>query len=175
MAMEQTGPAKPATPAPAGSAAAAGPTADSQQSTASFEPRLVAFLCHYCAFAAADMAGSMRLQYPPNVSNVRLPCTGKLDVLHILRAFEEGADGVMVAGCEEGSCHYLKGNLIARSRVNYAKTLLAKIGIEPERLHMYNLSSAMGPKFAAIVREMVERVRGLGPSPVSAARRGVSR
>ena len=138
---------------------------------AGFEPRIVAFLCHYCAFAAADMAGSMRLQYPPNVRNVRLPCTGKLDVLHVLRAFEEGADGVMVAGCEEGSCHYLKGNLIARSRVEYAKQLLAQVGIEPERLHMYNLSSSMGPKFAAIVTEMVERVQALGPSPVGRPRR----
>jgi coenzyme F420-reducing hydrogenase delta subunit len=173
--MEQTVPAKPATPPSAASAAAAEPRTNGQEPKAVFEPRIVAFLCHYCAFAAADMAGSMRLQYPPNVRNVRLPCTGKLDVLHILRAFEEGADGVMVAGCEEGSCHYLKGNLIAKSRVNHAQTLLAKIGIEPERLHMYNLSSAMGPKYAAIVKEMVERVRGLGPSPVTAARRGVSR
>jgi len=172
--MEQTNPAK-TTPSPGQPAPVASPMANGQKPTAVFEPRIVAFLCHYCAFAAADMAGSMRLQYPPNVRNVRLPCTGKLDVLHILRAFEEGADGVMVAGCEEGSCHYLKGNLIAKSRVNYAKTLLAKIGIEPERLHMYNLSSSMGPKFAAIVREMVERVRGLGPSPITAARRGVSR
>ncbi|MBI5499646.1 MAG: hydrogenase iron-sulfur subunit [Deltaproteobacteria bacterium] len=135
-----------------------------------FEPRLVAFLCHYCAFAAADMAGSMRLQYPPNVRNIRLPCTGKLDAGHILRAFEEGADGVMIAGCEEGSCHFLKGNLVAKSRVNWVKTLLAKVGLEPERLHMYNLSSAMGPRWAAIVQEHVERVRALGPSPARAPR-----
>lgn len=135
-----------------------------------FEPRLVAFLCHYCAFAAADMAGSMRLQYPANVRHIRLPCTGKLDVLHLLRAFEEGADGVMVAGCEEGSCHFLKGNLIAKSRVRYTKTLLEKVGIEPDRLHMYNLSSSMGPKFAAFTREMVERVRALGPSPARRSR-----
>ncbi len=170
--MEQTTPAK---PSPTHCCAASGPgperTTKNEERTTPFEPRIVAFLCHYCAFAAADMAGSMRLQYPPNVRNVRLPCTGKLDVIHILRAFEDGADGVMVAGCEEGSCHYLRGNLIAKSRVNYAKTLLAKIGIEPERLHMYNLSSSMGPKFAAIVREHVERVRGLGPSPVTAGRK----
>ena len=139
-----------------------------------FRPQIVAFACHYCAYAAADLAGGLRLNYPPSIKIIELPCTGKLDVLHILRAFEEGADGVMVAGCEEGSCHYLKGNLIAKSRVSYARTLLAKIGLEPERLQMYNLSSAMGPRFAAIVQEMVERVRGLGPSPVT-ARRGVSR
>lgn len=135
-----------------------------------FEPRIVAFLCHYCAFAAADMAGSMRLQYPPNVRNIRLPCTGKLDAGHLLRAFEEGADGVMVAGCEEGSCHFLKGNLIAKSRVRWVQTLLAKVGIEPERLHMYNLSAAAGPRAAEIVRDMVERIRKLGPSPVRGPR-----
>jgi F420-non-reducing hydrogenase iron-sulfur subunit len=148
----------------------ASPTARNQQPTTAFEPRIVAFLCHYCAFAAADMAGSMRLQYPPNVRNVRLPCTGKLDAMHILRAFEEGADGVMVAGCEEGSCHYLRGNLIAKSRVKWVKSLLAKVGIEPERVHMYNLSSSMGPKWAAYVKEMVERVRALGPSPARGGR-----
>ena len=149
-------------------AASPGPerkTNHEERKTSPFEPRIVAFQCHYCAFAAADMAGSMRLQYPPNIRNIRLPCTGKLDAGHILRAFEEGADGVMIAGCEEGSCHFLKGNLIARSRVNWVKTLPAKVGIEPERLHMYNLSSAMGPRWAAIVTEMVERVRALGPSP----------
>ena len=149
---------------------AAEPRAENREPGTAFEPRIVAFLCHYCAFAAADMAGSMRLQYPANVRNIRLPCTGKLDAGQILRAFEEGADGVMVAGCEEGSCHYLKGNLVARSRVNWVKTLLAKVGLEPERLHMYNLSSAQGPRFAAIVTEMVERVRALGPSPARPAR-----
>jgi len=133
---------------------------------AEFEPRVVAFLCHYCAFAAADMAGVMRLQYPPNLRIVRLPCTGKLDILHLLRAFEEGADGVMVAGCEEGSCHYMKGNLVAKKRVMYAKKLLESVGLEPDRLHMYNLSSSMGPRFAQISTEMIERVRSLGPSPL---------
>jgi F420-non-reducing hydrogenase iron-sulfur subunit len=153
-----------------GSGPLSGPTTKNQEPTTPFEPRIVAFLCHYCAFAAADMAGSMRLQYPPNVRNVRLPCTGKLDAMHILRAFEEGADGVMVAGCEEGSCHYLRGNLIAKSRVKWVKSLLAKVGIEPERVHMYNLSSSMGPKWAAYVKEMVERVRALGPSPARGGR-----
>ena len=162
-----------ATPHAASPGAAPKPeTKEPAASASSFEPRIVAFQCHYCAFAAADMAGSMRLQYPPNVRNIRLPCTGKLDAGHLLRAFEEGADGVMIAGCEEGSCHFLKGNLIAKSRVNWVKTLLAKVGIEPERLHMYNLSSAMGPRWAAIVTEFVERIRGLGPSP---ARGGVRR
>jgi coenzyme F420-reducing hydrogenase delta subunit len=131
---------------------------------AKFEPRIVAFLCHYCAFAAADMAGVMRLQHPTNIRVIRLPCTGKLDVLYLLRAFEEGADGVMVAGCEEGSCHYIKGNIVAKKRVNYARGLIKLAGLEPERLRMYNLSSSMGPRFAEISREMIEHVRSLGPS-----------
>ncbi|MEW5944688.1 MAG: hydrogenase iron-sulfur subunit [bacterium] len=131
-----------------------------------FDPVIVAFCCHYCAFAAADLAGSLRLQYPPNVRIVRLPCTGKLDVLYILKAFEYGADGVMVAGCLEGQCHFQKGNIRAKKRVGYAKKILESIGIEPERLEMYNLSSAMAARFAEISAEMTEKIRALGPTPI---------
>ncbi len=131
-----------------------------------FEPRIVAFCCHYCAFAAADLAGSMRLQYPPAVRIVKLPCTGRVDVIHMLKAFEAGADAVFIAGCLEGECHYLKGNLRAKKRVAYARKLLAEAGVEPERLEMFNLSSAMGGRFAEIVGEMTERARKLGPSPL---------
>jgi len=130
----------------------------------SFEPRIVAFCCTYCAFAAADLAGALRLSYPTNVRIIRLPCTGKIDVLHILRAFEDGADGVFVAGCLEGNCHFLKGNLWARKRVEYAKQLLKEAGIEGERLKMYNMSSSMGGRFAEVAREMTEHIRKLGPS-----------
>jgi coenzyme F420-reducing hydrogenase delta subunit len=132
-----------------------------------FEPKIVAFCCHFCAFAAADLAGAMRLQYPPNVRIIKLPCTGKLDVFHILKAFEEGADAVLVAGCLEGDCHYLKGNLRAKRKVAYAKKLLNEVGIEPERVEMFNLSSAMGGKFAEIVKEMTERAKKLGPTYIS--------
>ena len=141
--------------------------------TNGFQPQIVAFCCHYCAFAAADLAGSMRLRYPPNVLIVRLPCTGRLDLLHVLRAFEQGMDGVMVAGCLEGSCHYLKGNLQAKRRVRYAKQLLEAIGVGGERLEMFNLSSSEGPRFAQIATEMTERVRKLGPSPVSRQKKEV--
>lgn len=134
-----------------------------------FEPKLVAFCCHFCAYAAADLAGSMRLQYPPSVRIVKLPCTGKVDVIHVLKAFEDGADGAFVAGCMEGDCHFQKGNLRAKKRVRYVKRLLAEVGIEPERVEMFNLSSAMGGRFAEIVTEMTERVRKLGPSPLRAA------
>ncbi len=136
-----------------------------------YEPTVVAFCCHYCAFAAADLAGSMRLEYPPNVRIVKLPCTGKADIILMLKAFEEGADGIFVAGCLEGDCHYQKGNLRARKRVEYLKRLLMEVGIQPERVEMYNLSSAMGARFAEIATEMTERVRKLGPSPVLGAQR----
>lgn len=131
-----------------------------------FEPVVVAFCCHYCAYTAADLAGTMRLQYPPNLRIIRVPCTGKVDVLFLLKAFEEGADGVYVAGCLEGDCHFLKGNLRAKKRVAWAKHLLAEIGLGGERLEMYNMSAAMGPRFAEVAREMTEKVRKLGPSPI---------
>ncbi len=129
-----------------------------------FEPKIVAYCCNFCAFAAADLAGAMRLQYPPSVRIIRLPCTGKVDAIHLMKAFEEGADGAFVAGCLEGQCHYLEGNLRARKRVAYVKRLLAEVGIEPERIDMFNLSSAMGGRFAEIVEEMTQRVKELGPA-----------
>ena len=129
-----------------------------------FEPKIVAFCCNYCAFAAADLAGAMRLQYPPNVRIVKLPCTGKVDALHLMKAFEDGADGVFVAGCLEGQCHYLEGNLRAKKRVAYVKRLLGEVDIEPERIGMFNLSSAMGGRFAEIVEEMTKRIKELGPA-----------
>ena len=134
--------------------------------TNGFEPQIVAYCCNYCAFAAADLAGSMRLRYPPNVLIVLLPCTGRVDVLHLMRAFERGADGVFVAGCLEGTCHFLEGNIQARRRVHYAKQLLDEIGVGGDRLEMYNLSSSEGPRFAQIATEMTERIRELGPSPI---------
>ena len=133
---------------------------------ADFEPNIVAFCCHYCAFAAADLAGVMRLQYPANTKIIRIPCTGKIDVIYIMRAFEKGADGVFVAGCLEGNCHFMKGNIVARRRVEYTKNLLKEVGIEPERLEMYNLSSAMGPRFAEIAREFTKKIKEMGPSPL---------
>jgi F420-non-reducing hydrogenase iron-sulfur subunit len=105
----------------------------------------------------------MRLQYPDNVRIVRVPCTGKVDVKFLLDALENGADGVMVAGCLEGDCHYLTGNLRARKRVERVKKILDSIGIEPERVEMYNLSSGQGPRFAEITTEFTERIQKLGP------------
>lgn len=131
-----------------------------------FTPVIVAFCCNYCAYAAADLAGSARLQYPPNVRIVRVPCTGRIDIIHILRALENGADGIYVAGCLEGTCHFSTGNFKAKKRVQYAKTLLRDIGIEPERIEMYNMSAAQGRRFAEVAEEMLERIEKLGPSPL---------
>ena len=130
----------------------------------SFDPKIIAFCCKYCAYGAADLAGSMRLQYPDNIRIVLLPCTGKADIKHMLSAFENGADGVMVAGCLEGDCHFVSGNLRARKRVEKASQLLKDAGLEPERVEMFNLSSAMGPRFAEIVAEFTERITKLGPA-----------
>ena len=127
-----------------------------------FTPKIIAFCCTYCAYSAADLAGSMRLNYSPHIRIIKLPCTGKIDVLYLLRAFEKGADGVFVAGCLEGQCHFVEGNIIARKRVDYAKKLLSDTGISPERLEMYNLSAAMGRQFAEICDSMTDRILKLG-------------
>ena len=132
-----------------------------------FEPQIVALCCYYCAYAAADLAGSSRIQYPTNIKVVLFPCTGKVDELYILRTFEAGADGVYVAGCLEGNCHFLTGNIRAKKRVQYAKNLLDEVGIGGERLEMYNLSSAEGQRFAEIAKEMTEKIKTLGPSPLN--------
>jgi F420-non-reducing hydrogenase iron-sulfur subunit len=117
----------------------------------------------------------MRLTYPPNVKIVKVPCTGRVDIIHMLKAFEHGADGVYLAGCLEGECHFLRGNIRARQRVGHVKELLDECGIGGERIAMYNLSSAQGQRFAEIAREMTEKIRGLGPNPAKKAGRKENR
>ena len=134
-----------------------------------FEPVIVAFCCHYCAYTAADMAGSQRLVYPANVKIIRVPCSGKVDTLHIIKAFEKGADGVYVAGCLDGDCHFKNGNDKAAKKVAYMIKYLEEIGIEPERLEMVRMSAGMGERFAQVATEMTEKIRNLGPSPIKAA------
>ncbi len=131
-----------------------------------YEPKIVGFCCHYCAYSAADLAGSMRLEYAPNVRIVKLMCTGKVDTLHLLKAFEDGADAVFVAGCEEGDCHFLEGNLRAKKKVEQAKKLLEEVGIEPERVEMFNMGASDAPLFVAACNEMTERAKNLGPNPL---------
>ena len=131
-----------------------------------FEPIIVAFCCHYCAYTAADMAGSQRLPYPSNVKIIRVPCSGQVDALHITKAFEKGADGVYVAGCLEGDCHFKSGNTKAARLVNYVQNYLEEVGLEPERLEMVRFSAGMGDRFAQVATEITTKIRKLGPSPI---------
>ena len=117
----------------------------------------------------------MRLRYPTNIKIIKVPCSGRVAIIHMLKALEEGADGVMVAGCLEGDCHYQSGNLRAKKRVSYVQEILENIGIEPERVTMYNLSAGEGPRFAEIAREMTEKVKELGPSPIKHAKKLTSK
>ena len=133
-----------------------------------FEPVIVAFCCHYCAYTAADMAGSQRLPYPANVHIVRVPCSGKVDAIHVMRALQRGADGVYVAGCLEGDCHFKTGNTRAAKRVAYVRKLLDEIGIGGERVEMFTMSAGMGERFARTASDFTEKIRGLGPNPVKA-------
>ena len=134
--------------------------------TPTWEPEILAFCCNYCAYAAADLAGSRRMQYPSNVRVMHVPCTGKIEMEHILSAFEKGIDGVLIAGCLEGGCHFLEGNLRAKKRSEYLREMLDQIGVGRDRLRMVNLSAAMAPTFVERVKEIVETVKGLGPNPL---------
>lgn len=128
-----------------------------------FTPKVIAYCCHYCAYTAADLAGSLRLNYSPEITIVRVPCTGKVDVTYLLHAFNQGADGVYVAGCLDGDCHFLEGNYRARARVKEARKLLGEIGIDPERLEMFQISAAQGGRFAEVADQFTARIRKLGP------------
>lgn len=132
-------------------------------------PKVLAFLCRWCSYSGADLAGAMRLQYPPEIRIIMVPGTGRVDIQHLLQAFEAGADTVFVSGCHNGDCHYVSGNLRAKKKVHKLKQDLEVMGIEPERVEMFQVSSGEGPKFAQVCRDMVERVVKLGPNPVRQA------
>jgi F420-non-reducing hydrogenase iron-sulfur subunit len=130
-----------------------------------FEPKIIGFLCNWCAYAGADLAGVSRIQYPPNIRIIRVMCSGRIDPAFILEAFKDGADGVLVAGCHLPSdCHYLSGNFKALRRVVLLKKVLRDFGIEPERLRLEWVSASEGDKFAAIVKDMVEEIKKFGPN-----------
>jgi len=133
-----------------------------------FEPKIVGFLCNWCSYAGADLAGVSRIQYPPSLRIVRVMCSGRIDPVFILEAFKSGADGVLVAGCHPGDCHYLSGNYKAERRVLILKRLLEQLGLEPERLRLEWVSAAEGDRFATVVKVMTEEIRNLGPSPLKA-------
>lgn len=131
-----------------------------------FEPKIIGFLCNWCAYAGADLAGVSRIQYPPNLRIIRVMCSGRIDPAFILEAFKDGADGVLVAGCHLPSdCHYLSGNFKAQRRIFLLKKVLGQFGIEPERLRLEWVSASEGDRFAKVVTELVEEIRKLGPSP----------
>jgi coenzyme F420-reducing hydrogenase delta subunit len=135
-----------------------------------FNPVIVAYCCHYCAYTAADMAGSMRLRYPSDIKIIRVPCTGKVDPLYVMRALQEGADGVLIAGCLEGDCHFKNGNVKAMQRTTYLKKILNEIGIEEERVSMVMMSAGMGKQFSQIVTEFDDKIRSLGPCALQRSR-----
>ena len=132
-----------------------------------FEPTIAGFLCNWCTFTAADLAGTSRLQQPPNVKIVRVMCSGMVDPQYVVKAFLEGADGVLIGGCWPGDCHYINGNLKARRRVALLKTILTHYGLEEDRLWLRWIAASDGNMFAETVAEMTDRLKELGPSPLN--------
>jgi len=128
-----------------------------------FEPLIVAFLCNWCSYAGADLAGTSRLKFPPNIRVIRVMCSGRLNPLFAIQAFRRGADGVLVAGCHPGECHYIEGNYHTRRRFVMMKPLLEYMGIEPERLQVHWVSASEGPRYADVVTRMTEEIREIGP------------
>ncbi len=131
-----------------------------------WEPTIVTFLCNWCSYAGADLAGTSRLQYPPNIRVIRVPCSGRMNPLYIIKALIEGADGVMVSGCHPGDCHYISGNMFARRRFSVLKKLLTTAGVEPERVYFTWVSASEGQRFATIVDEVTDHVTKLGPNRI---------
>ncbi|MEE9505822.1 MAG: hydrogenase iron-sulfur subunit [Thermoplasmata archaeon] len=133
---------------------------------ASFEPKILAFCCNWCAYSGADLAGTSRLQYPPNVKIVRVMCSGRVDPGHIFRAFETGVDGILVAGCHPGECHYISGNERAEERVETAKAVAEIIGIGEDRIRLEWISASEGARFAEVIEDFIKEIRVKGPNPV---------
>lgn len=128
-----------------------------------FEPKIAAFVCNWCTYTGADLAGTSRLKYPTNIKMIRVPCTGRIDPLFIIKAFEKGADGVLISGCHPGDCHYNAGNFHARRRWILFQELLGYIGIDNSRLHFSWVSASEGKKFVDIVNEVTDIIKEKGP------------
>ena len=137
--------------------------AQAAANTEAFEPRIVAFLCHWCTYTGADLAGTTRQQYPPNVRVVHLMCSGAADVVYVLKSLMDGADGVLVGGCHPGDCHYQSGNFKARRRVAILRTILSQLGVPEERVWLRWISASEGRLFAETVTEMTDAIRKMGP------------
>ncbi len=132
----------------------------------SYEPRIVAFLCNWCSYAGADLAGTSRTKYPPNVRVIRVMCSGRVDPSFVLKAFKEGADGVLVCGCHPGDCHYISGNYKTMRRMGLLKMMLPQLGIEEDRFRLEWVSASEGDVFAKIVEDMTRKLKELGPAGV---------
>jgi len=128
-----------------------------------FEPNIVGFLCNWCSYAGADLAGTSRIQYPPNMRVIRVMCSGRVNPLFVVNALQQGADGVLIGGCHPGECHYEHGNYLAKRRFAVLKKILEYMGIDPERVRMTWVSAAEGKKFADVVKKVTEDVREIGP------------
>lgn len=131
-----------------------------------FEPKIIGFLCNWCSYTGADLAGVSRLQYPANFIPIRVMCTGAIDAVYVIKALLEGADAVLVAGCHPGDCHYLSGNYKARRRVAILKKLLEDLGLEEKRIRLEWISASEGQKFADTVNGMVKETKEMGPNPI---------
>ena len=129
-----------------------------------WEPRIVAFLCNWCSYAGADLAGVSRMQYPPHVRVIRVPCSGRVNPLYIVKALQLGVDGVLVSGCHPGDCHYISGNLVARRKFTLIKNFLEYLGIEPNRVQFSWVSASEGNRFADLVKKVSDDIRKLGPA-----------
>lgn len=131
-----------------------------------YEPQIIAFVCNWCTYAGADLAGTSRIQYPPNVKMIRLMCSGSVDPIYIIKPLLEGVDGVLIGGCHPGDCHYLSGNYKARRRVTILKTILNEIGFPSDRVWLRWISASEGRVFANTITEMVSELKKMGPSPM---------
>jgi F420-non-reducing hydrogenase iron-sulfur subunit len=132
----------------------------------SFEPKIIGFLCNWCSYTGADLAGTSRIHYAPNVRIIRVMCTARIDPTFVIKALLDGADGVLICGCHPGDCHYSEGNYKMMRRYPLLKKMLADYGIEPGRVRLEWVSASEGQRFADIVSDMTQRVRELGPSPI---------
>ena len=131
-----------------------------------FEPNILGFLCNWCSYAGADLAGTSRMKYPTNLKSIRVMCSGRVDPAFVLDAFKKGIDGVLIAGCHPGDCHYQSGNYKTNRRVKLLKKLLEELGIDQKRLRFEYVSASEGKKFATVVTEFVAEMRKLGPNPL---------
>ena len=136
-----------------------------------YNPKVLAIICNWCSYAGADLAGGARIQYPPNIRAIRVMCTGRIDMLFILKAFAEGADGVLVSGCHFGDCHYLEGNFKAAKRMFMIKSLLKNIGLDDKRFRMTFVSASEGAKWATVMTDVTNKIKELGPSPIKEFRK----